>query len=117
MPTGRRANQLVQIHQNATERRLYVFTGARGSPFVQSRRTGFRCRSPRPELWLRHTAGRVEAPGRRRAGWTEGGKLYNQKQNCCDSQDAAMTGSVLTSYHVWGADGCLIAFWSEREFC
>lgn len=40
-----------------------------GSPFVRSRRTGFHCRSRRPELWLPRTAGRVEAPGRRRAGW------------------------------------------------
>lgn len=40
-----------------------------GSPFVRSKWTGFHCRSPRPELWLPHTAGHVAAPGRRRAGW------------------------------------------------
>lgn len=40
-----------------------------GSPFVRSKQKGFRCPSPRRGLWLLHTAGRVEAPGRRHAGW------------------------------------------------
>lgn len=43
-----------------------------GSPFVRSKLKGCRCQSPRQGLWLPRTAGHVEAPGHRHAGWVRG---------------------------------------------
>lgn len=57
-----------------------------GSPFVRSKRTGFHCRSRRPELLLPHTAGRVGAPGHRRAGWRG-----RQQGNCISTHQSAFT--------------------------
>ncbi|TNN59211.1 hypothetical protein EYF80_030584 [Liparis tanakae] len=62
------------LQLNATKDQQNVFIATRGSPFVQSKQTGCRCRSQRPKPWLPRTAGRGGAPGRRRAG-RKGNKL------------------------------------------
>lgn len=60
------ANESIRIPPKRNRMCLPVMCG---SPFVRSKRTGFHYRSRRPELWLPHTAGHVEALGRRHAGW------------------------------------------------
>lgn len=41
--------------------------------------------------------------------------LQKNTVHSCDSQDAETSESVLKSYHVWSADGRLIAFWDKKK--
>lgn len=105
--------------------KTYVFTRhVCGSPFVQSKRRGFRCLSRHPELWLPHTADRVEALVHRHAGRIAPQKKERKKkrtlrENCIrhwlTRRQVPGCRNIYSSYHMWGADGSLIAFLKKKH--